>query len=155
MTSFFDTRFDCNIIPPERFVYIEREIGFKLPEFYKNLIKNCDRGHPVADAFDYYDEEFGCTMEGCLGVFCPINEDEYSHFLSLYKDPPEFFPEGLVAFGEDGGGNFMCFDYRGGHPNPDPPIVFWRHDSDIGKDVSFIAPTFESFIAMLYKGEDQ
>ena len=82
-----------------------------------------------------------------------LKEESYN-IVQLNQTPPEFFPKGLVAFGEDGGGDFICFDYREGKDNPNPPIVYWRHDANEGEDVSFIAKDFETFIGML-KSEDE
>lgn len=153
MKDFFDKEFCNGSIPKERFLYIEREIGFELPQSYKDLIKDCDEGYPNKNVFKYYDNNLGCITTEGLGAFTSLKKEENS-FLSDFKNPPEFFPKGLVTFAENGGGDFICFDYRHGHPNPDPPIVFWRHDADIGKDVSFIAPDFKAFIDMLYQEEE-
>jgi cell wall assembly regulator SMI1 len=67
-------------------------------------------------------------------------------------DTPEFFPENLVPFAVDGGGNLTCFDYR--NTKKDPPIVFWCHDDPDGEDVHFIANSFEEFINMLHEPTD-
>lgn len=88
----------------------------------------------------------------------PIIEWSYKQnngsLLSTFNSPPEFFPEGLVAFSEDGGGNYICFDYRQGKKNSDPSVVFWNHEAEIGKDVSFVAINFEVFLSMLKSEEE-
>lgn len=62
------------------------------------------------------------------------------NILELQNDPPEFFPEGLVAFGENGGESLICFNYREGKDNLNPLIVHWNHEADIGQDVpSFVS----------------
>ncbi len=71
-----------------------------------------------------------------------------------FKSPPEFFPEGLIAFAETGGGDSICFDYRESRDNPNPPIVYWDHEADAGKDVSFISKDLKSFLSMLKEPED-
>jgi cell wall assembly regulator SMI1 len=73
--------------------------------------------------------------------------------IELYLlDPPEFFPENLIPFAEDGGGNLVCFDYR--TTKEEPSIIFWCHDDPEGKDVHFVASSFEEFINMLHELKD-
>ena len=139
----------------ERIKYVEETIGVKFPKSYRELIKRCDGGYPIKDEFDYYDEDFEEVLPGSVGGFLTLNEVQGIGLLKLFYSPPEFFPEGLLAFGDNGGGNFVCFDYREGKDNPDPPIVYWSHEAEDGKDVSFIAPNFDAFIKMLYRSEDE
>ena len=72
-----------------------------------------------------------------------------SDLLSLFLNKPEFFPENLIVFAEVGNGDLVCFDYREGKDNPDPPVVYWCHEYPENENVSFIAKNFEEFIGML------
>ena len=130
---------------------VEDKISFKFPESYIKLVKECDEGYPIQSNFNYYDEYAEEMFESAIGAFISINDE---NFLEMYNSPPEFFPENIIAFAETGGGDLICFDYRQGKNNLDPPIVYWNHGADIGKDVSFIANNFEEFIAMLKEPED-
>jgi|LakMenEpi03Aug12_release.lakeMendotaPanAssembly.Ray.scaffolds.fasta_scaffold30667_3 hypothetical protein len=73
-----------------------------------------------------------------------IGENE---ILDHIQNPSEFFPKGLIPFAPDGGGNYVCFDYR--HCKENPPIVFWHHGFEEGKDVFYLADSFEEFISGL------
>jgi hypothetical protein len=94
-------------------------------------------------------------MEEAIGAYLPLNESEYGHFLKEFSNPPECFPEGLVVFADTGCGDLICFDYRQGTDNPNPSIVYWFHEAEPGKDVSFIANNFEEFLGMLTQPEDE
>lgn len=66
-----------------------------------------------------------------------------------------YFDRWLIPFGENGGGDFICFDYRENHKTDNPPIIFWSHDAaNPDGRISFIANNFEEFINMLYEPED-
>jgi hypothetical protein len=145
---------DSMFVKKERFLFLEKIIGILFPLLYIDLIKNNDGGTPIQCCFQYYDEYSCKKLEGAIGCFSHLNDSDHLTLLDNYNDPPEFFPKGLIAFAENGGGDFICFDYRQGKDNPDPPIVYWRHGADEGKDVSFIAKNFEEFINMLYEPED-
>ena len=130
---------------------IQDKIKVILPENYLNCIKHCDGGYPVKSIFSYMDLDHDCIWRTGIGVFLSINR---SKFLENYIDPPEFFPKDIIAFAEVGNGDYICFDYRQGKDNINPPIVYWNHGADIGKDVSFIADNFEEFMNMLSEPDD-
>jgi hypothetical protein len=63
---------------------------------------------------------------------------------------PDHFTPGLIAFAQEGGGNFTCFDYRAGKDNPDPPIVFWHHElHSCGEEPFYVARNFGKFVELL------
>ena len=64
------------------------------------------------------------------------------------------FEDGLIPFGENGGGDYICFDYRNDKTTDNPPIVIWNHDMGLKHRVVFIANNFEEFINMLHEPED-
>ncbi|MDR1488613.1 MAG: SMI1/KNR4 family protein [Holosporales bacterium] len=70
------------------------------------------------------------------------------------EDDYIYFEERLIPFGDTGGGDFICFDYRN-HDGDNPPIILWTHDVyDNSKRISFIANNFEEFINMLHEPEN-
>ncbi|HCU07139.1 MAG TPA: hypothetical protein DIC42_06155 [Holosporales bacterium] len=72
--------------------------------------------------------------------------------LSTYQNPPEFFPKGFIPFSEDGGGNYICFDYRTCSENP--LIVYWDHGIEENEGIFFLADSFEEFLSMLKSEEE-
>ena len=146
---------ECNgRVEEDRIKYVEKTIGIKLPKKYLQAIMECDGGIPLESDFDFIECRLNKKRGECIGRFLPFNSCEYGDILTDFHNPPEFFPDGLVAFAETGGGDYICFDYRSGKDNPEPPIVYWSHDADVGKDVSFIAHEFEEFISILKRPED-
>ena len=112
-----------------------------------------DAGIPICSDFEYYDSYYKCNVEQSIGGFLGFEDEEYN-IIDSYLSPPEFFPSGLIAFAENGGGDLVCFDYREDKNRSDPPIVYWNHEADVGKDVSFVAKNFDEFIGMLKEPED-
>jgi len=88
-------------------------------------------------------------------VYCENYPHKSELMISRIKNPPEFFPEGLISFASVGNGDLICFDYRADPKTDNPPIVIWEHEA-AGSDeaVSFIAPDFESFMNMLMSDEE-
>ncbi len=141
-------------VSEERVVFVEKQIGIKFPHSFVDLVKEHDGGYPIPNLYKYHDIFLGRDSSNCLGAFLTLGESEYLDILKDYKNPAEFFPNGLIAFADDGGGNLLCFDYRQGKDNLNPPIVFWNHEANEGEDVSFVAKDFETFLGMLYLDEE-
>lgn len=135
----------------------EKVIGIVFPITFKEKSLKCDGGTPIKNNFNYYSRSSGRYSGTSVGLFLLFSK-HYPHpselLLRQYQNPAEFFPEGLVAFAVDGGGDKICFDYREGKDNLDPPIVIWEHEGDEGNDVSYLAPNFEAFMNMLMDEEE-
>lgn len=151
----FKFKQELGFIHLDRIHEVEHKIGFKFPTSYKDYIQTRDGGMPVKRAFSYYDDDrYDDRVEEVHHLLSLKNDNEEGGFLHTYYSPPPLFPKGIVAFADNGQGDFIGFDYRKGHDNPDPYIVFWHHNSKISDDISFIAHTFSEFIKMLKDPDD-
>jgi hypothetical protein len=129
---------------PKELERTQKKIGVFFPKEYVEIVLKCDGGDPENAAFKVmYGNNFIFLS---IGSLLKINK---SNLLNKYLDPPEFFPEGLVGFGVNGGGDYICFDYRQGKHLLNPPIVFWDHEGDEGEDVYFVANNFKEFLEKL------
>lgn len=129
-------------------------LPFKMPEMYRNIIKNND-GFRLNYEFPYTDPSDNELSYGGIGIIYGLNKGVLENdIINLYNDPAEFFPENLVAFGRDGGGNLICFDYREDPNTDNPPIVYWLHGWGEGKDIAYVAKDFEEFLNILEEPED-
>ena len=128
------------------------------PETYKQLMCKFNGGtlsklcmfkikdYPYSLSIDSF-----CSLKGGGGFYSDADFSEYySEMHYYYLNPPEGFPKGVIIFGGEGCGDFVGFDYRS-NPNTDnPPIVYWKHDAEPGKDVFFVANSFDEFLDMLH-----
>ena len=124
---------------------------FTLPSNYLEILKEHDGGFLDYD-FDYYDNNFKEYMSAGIGVLFGL--DHKYNIVKKHNTRPYFFPKGLVAFGENGGGDYSCFDYRMEPRSKNPPIVFWSHDAEEEKAISFVAKNFKEFLSILKEPED-
>lgn len=130
------------------------KIPFNLPNSFLNLLK-LNNGGGASYFYQYYDVCFKRYFTDGLGFIYGISDhnDQIYDIVTEYYTPPEFFPKNLVAFSDTGSGNLVCFDYRNNPKTNDPPIVYWDHEADVGKDVSFIANNFDDFLGILKETE--
>ena len=126
---------------------------FNLPKKYLEILKENDGGCVDYD-FRYYDNSFEEELPGSIAIFFGLQCEDGDNLIVRYKKLPDFFPENLIPFGEDGGGNFVCFDYRDNPKSEDPPITYWIHDYEDEKSLSFIAKDFEEFLSILKEPEE-
>ena len=130
----------------------EREHGVKFPEEYRKLVRFRDGGILKKHIFTYNNE--GVINENCVCAFLCWQKEtiEYEYIVDEFNNPPEFFPQGLISFAPDGGGNYICFDYRNCKENP--PIVFWHHEVEENEGVFPLADSFDQFIDSLKNEEE-
>jgi hypothetical protein len=128
---------------------------------YVNFIsKHNEASLKTRDCFDYPDPNLGGRKNGDSIAF--IRFEEIAQHIELEKivneqaegDIRYMFEDGLIPFGDNGGGDFICFDYRKDRTTNDPPIVIWNHDMGLEHRVVFIANNFEEFVGMLYESEE-
>lgn len=131
----------------------EEEHNIRFPKDYIDLVRFRDGGTLEKDLFFYYDERL---IRNCIGYFLCWQKETLPHYYSylpnIYNDPPEFFPKGLIPFAPDGGGNYVCFDYR--NCKETPSIVFWHHAVEENEGIFVLADSFEKFINSLKSEEE-
>ena len=132
----------------------EKTHDILLPEKYIEYVNNKEGIVLEKDTFRYWDQNNWCI--NFIGRFlCWANNNLYSYYSYLsnvYNDPPEFFPNDLIPFAPDGGGNYICFDYR--NCREDPPIVYWDHGIEENEGIFHLADSFEEFLSMLKSEEE-
>jgi hypothetical protein len=136
---------------PKELEKTQKKIGVIFPREYIEIVLKCDGGDPENTNFKV--KKGDSIFYESIGGLLKINKDKYS-LLNEYLNPPELLPKGLVAFGEDGGGNLTCFDYRQGIHLLDPPIVFWDHEECEDENIYFVANNFKEFLEKLEPDSD-
>ena len=138
---------------------IENDYCIKLPNAYIEFILTHNGATLVNDVFDYDDPNYKDEKNADALAF--INVEKIKYRIKNIKSgedsdwPIEYrFEDGLIPFGENGGGDYICFDYRKDKRTDNPPIVIWNHDMGLKHRVVFIANNFEEFINMLHEPED-
>ena len=137
----------------------EKLYNIRLPILYKTLTYYYNGARLENDCFDYADLNLNGEVNTDAIAFDCL--DKIDHRIENIKSgeevdwPIEYrFEDGLIPFGDNGGGDMICFDYRNDKTTDDPPIVIWNHDMGLKHRVVFIANNFEEFINMLHEPED-
>ncbi|MBR1734338.1 MAG: SMI1/KNR4 family protein [Alphaproteobacteria bacterium] len=153
-----------NIIRDEGCVSIEAVHGLEkahnlvLPKEYANFITMHNGARMFARIFNYFDSNIDKKNSNAI-YFDKVEKIQDSIALLKSDEEPDWpieyrFEDGLIPFGDNGGGDMICFDYRNDKMTDDPPIVIWNHDMGLKHRVVFIANNFEEFINMLHEPED-
>lgn len=120
--------------------------GVRFPASYRAPLLEFNGAHGGAE-FPLLDKERG----GGIGVWLSLlPRDAESVWSTLSAWGEHELPRRLIPFGQDGGGNYVCFDYR--HSGV-PSVVFWHHELDAEEGVFPVAATFEEFLQILRAGE--
>ena len=140
----------------------EKDIGFCLPMNYKKLISEHNGLDPVEECYEFINV-YGDKYEGAI-VFISFGNDTIKDSMYISQrisDPVYYGIPNLVAFGDFGNGDVICFDYRDDPKTCNPKVVHVYHDDytenedgTFSMTVNFVANSFEEFIDMLYEDDE-
>ncbi len=141
----------------------ERQVGYCLPQNYKELMSEYNGLRIKETSFDYIDEIGNKeTTEIGFEKFSWDGESGIQSRQIHVSDKDYYGLQGLVSFGDTGGGDYICFDYRDDSKTCNPKIILMLHDEYIEHDdgsatmvIHSVANSFEEFIDMLYEDEEQ
>ena len=129
--------------------FVEKNLQLKLPESFLNCIRQVDSGVPEYPLFRYLDPDTKRFRIDIASFISFLPENSYN-ILRTFFMLPEFFPKKLVPIMENGGGDYICFDYSiDGFQDKDPPVVLWLHENSEGQDIVDLAINFQRFLSKL------
>lgn len=140
----------------------EKKAGNCLPQSYKVLISSHDWLYPVQNTFNFINI-YGHHDSRDIS-FYGYGEESIRHGESIidHQDFDVYGYEGIVAFGCSANGDNVCFDYRHDPKTCEPRVVLMYHDDYIEDEngkahmvVNDVASSFEEFIDILYKYEEE
>ena len=140
---------------PQYIKKLEKDNGVKLPPNYVAFILRHNGADINVEAFEYDNPYYPLDNEGAIffseiqDIQCTIDD-----LLAINIDDPGYFYKELIPFGDNGGGDYICFDYR--ECNTDnPPVIIWFHDIlDNSERIVFVANNFEEFVDKLHEPYD-
>src|SRR5688572_30530944 len=113
-------------LPEDMLRGAELLFGVTFPSDYRECLRVNHGGHP--EPRDFTVRGVNGAWSSCLAVLLSLDwrrpESVWAVLAHLAVDgqlPDRFFP-----FAEDGGGDLLCLDFRGG--SADPPVVYWSHE---------------------------
>ena len=136
----------------------ERENNILFPENYKKFICEHNAAYPNNEYFDFFSPRqnamdttnicflgFGSAEGLVIESQDIINNQNYDIY--GYDD--------LITFGSNGGGDYICFDYRDCGKQGEPKIIFMLHDEyddNTNKMITYdVAQSFDDFCKLLYQ----
>ena len=117
-------------------------LGVRFPASYRAVLANHHNSYGDAD-FAVPGTDHGANIGHWLSL-SPWDTESVWSYLSTW--PEHQLPHEIVPFGEDGGGNCICFDYRSGST---PVVVIWYHELSGTDGLVTVAPTFDGFVGLL------
>ena len=138
--------------PPtdELIVSIERELSYKIPLSYIELMKNQNGGIPKNRAFPAKEKAFWAedhvAVSGILGIGREKTYSLCGELGSQFMIDEWGYPEIGVYFADcpSAGHDMICLDYRKNGKNGEPRVVHVEQERDY--KITFLADDFEKFI---------
>lgn len=129
---------ECRTTSLKQINAVEKLIGYKLPELYKDLMLFASKASPESASFSYGDGEETHVSEFFA---CTPDEERLSISWYIHENSALDFPDHLVAFAQDADDYLICFNYQ-----TSPPSVVIVSPCDA--DTQFVAESFEAFIEL-------
>ncbi|WGL59625.1 SMI1/KNR4 family protein [Pigmentibacter sp. JX0631] len=143
----------------------EIKSGYKFPKSYIDLMIKYNGAtilNYITSFKVYYKSGKMYPNTFGIGQFLAFGEESISHITNLIdwcndnnnRDENYPIPEFILPIIYDGGGNYVCFDYRHDPKTDNPKVVFWFHEEagclEEGLEVYFIANSFDEFLDCLF-----
>src|SRR4051812_36537020 len=144
------TRYVDDPLTADKLALVERALGVRLPSSYVALMKTQNGGFPVRTnhrtqrGTSWAEDHVAITGIFSIGDArdCSLCGKRGSRFwIDEWKYPPigVYFADCPSA-----GHDMLCLDYRACGPTGEPTVV--HVDQENGFNITFVAPSFESFI---------
>ena len=146
---------DCGSGSFEAVVDLEKSNDIKLPRNYVEFITRHNGAWINVTDFEF-DNPYYPVNNGSGVYFSEIEDIQniINDLMDINVEEPGYFYEKLIPFGDNGGGDFICFDYRECDTD-NPPIIIWFHDVlDNSERIVFVANNFEEFVDKLHEPYD-
>ncbi len=138
------------IINSEQIDGAERLLGVKFPVEYRQVVQNFGGSSgDVEFLVDRPSDGFDRCGIGLVLSLLPHSRNSVYRVMAAWEEHE--LPAQLIPVAEDGGGNYLCLDYRNGE---EPEVVFYFHELTGDDGIIFVCPTFAGFIARLVQPDD-
>lgn len=134
---------------------LERRLGVKFPEDYREFLMKYNGGYPVPDGFRFFGREVGSSVHHFLRVRGGDESESLEYAADVFAGR---VPSGLFPVARDPGGNLICIGVLGGAF--ESQVVFWDHEGEadvgeepVGSNLTLISMDFSSFLSGLREVE--
>jgi cell wall assembly regulator SMI1 len=127
-------------------VNVERKFGYVFPAAFRTLVREVHGGHPDTNEFVYQDPVLGPVATG-LSELLSVDVREAGNIIAVHEWVADRLPAGVIPFGSDGGGDYVCFDFR--EDASRPRVVYWMHEKPPSAAIVPLAESFDGFLNML------
>lgn len=128
---------------------LERKLGVTFPQDFRDVMKLCHGGTPIERSdFEYPHPRYG-PVGVCLGALLTLHRTGAGSILGIMESlsHDDQLPAGLIPFADDGGGDYMCLDYR--EASDAPRVAYWAHERGKHDSVFPLADSFREFLDSL------
>jgi cell wall assembly regulator SMI1 len=133
--------------------FVEEQFGIIFPIDFVECVKKCNGGNPKRSDFKYVDPDWGPRVS-CVGALLSFDLGRRYNILESCKLLSGQLPENIIPFAEDGGGNYICFDYREKPDSNSPKVVYWHHEKQLEKSITYLSESFTDFLARLFEPDE-
>lgn len=136
----------------EQIEVVEKRMGIRLPDDYKEFLMQFNGGQPEPATFDFTGVD-GCENDSVVNNFLSIHDGKEDNFEIDYffYTKNKRIPDNVAPIARDPAGNLICICLSGSNRGK---IYFWDHELEFEKpgpsNLAYIAKSFSEFFSMLH-----
>lgn len=146
-------RFDEETLPLPEHVIAGAELvfGVRFPADYRECLRVNHGAQPKQDEFEAGAP--GDRWEGNVGQLLTLDPRRPGNMFAVLADlaVDDQLPELVLPVAEDGGGNFLCLDYRADPSRSEPAVAFWFHEVSGPDGIVPVAQTWTKLETILHE----
>jgi cell wall assembly regulator SMI1 len=125
----------------------ERALGIRFPDDYRRCLIQFHGASPAVSDFVVVTQD-GRRFNSCVGVLLTADPRDAENILAMHSGMGPYKDGPVIPIIDDGGGDFVCLDYRGKGAREAPRIVYFEHE--LG-ELHGLAATFADFCSSLFE----
>jgi len=123
----------------------EKYFQIHFPREYRECLKLYHGAFPKVSDF-YVNLKDGNEIVSCLAMLLTADPEDPENIIDIFKGMGEYKTLKVMPIGDDGGGDYICLDFRANYDMP--AVVYFQ--AELG-DLLFVAPDFSGFCEMLFE----
>jgi hypothetical protein len=127
---------------------VENRFGIQFPEDFIEIVLQYHGGFPRPNRFVYQDYEKG-PVRSSLAELLSFDLSYRDNIINTYEYLEHQLPTGVIPFADDGGGDYICFDFGSTRDSSTPKVVYWSHEKEPELSTTYLSDTFSDFLALL------
>ena len=134
----------------ETVAIVEEYFGVRFPEEYRATLIRYPSAWPKLSGFSFTTPD-GRHRGSGIGMLLSADQASSENIIAVHKGMGRYGDPKVIPISDDGGGDYVCLDYRRADPHGEPSVSYFEHEL---LEIHALAETYSAFCATLTEPVD-